>query len=133
MIDSKKAFANQKRVAKERGIEFKLTFEQWLEFWGDDLLRRGRGASDLQMQRFGDAGAYELGNIKKGHPRENARTAGVCKRTRNCLKRGADHEDSLDRLIDEESAEEDEEDEYAHLGYASSFDRQYSFAADKDR
>lgn len=133
MIDPKKAFRNQKRGAKDRGIEFRLTFEQWLEFWGDDLPRRGRGANDLQMQRFGDVGAYEIGNIKKGYPRENARTAGVCKRTRRCLKRAAEHQDALDQLIDCESADDVEEDEFAHLGFASSYDRQYSFAIDKDR
>lgn len=134
MLDLKKAFLNQKGNAVQRGIEFKLTFEEWLAFWGDDIDRRGRARHDLQMQRFGDRGAYELGNIKKGTPLENARTAGLCKQARNGLAKARQHQENLDRLMGEESADpESDEDDFSHLGYASSFDRQYSFAADKDR
>lgn len=75
---ARQRYAQQKRGAGQRGIEFKLTFEQWLEWWGEDLDRRGSGKESLQMQRFHDKGAYELGNIKKGYPRENSRTYQNC-------------------------------------------------------
>ena len=39
----------QKCGAKKRGIGWELSFEQWLEFWGEDIDRRGSGANDLQM------------------------------------------------------------------------------------
>jgi len=58
-------YQKQKASAKHRGIEFKLTFEEWLQFWGNDLEKRGRGLHDLVMSRKGDKGAYEIGNIEK--------------------------------------------------------------------
>ena len=61
----------QKHGAKYRGIEFKLTFEQWKDWWGEDMERRGNGKDDLVMARYNDEGAYELGNIKKITHAEN--------------------------------------------------------------
>jgi hypothetical protein len=78
-MDTKKArvaYQSQKSNAKRRGIGFLLTFEQWLEWWGDDLEKRGVGQFSLQMQRKADTGPYELGNIRKGTPRDNAKTMG---------------------------------------------------------
>jgi hypothetical protein len=71
---AKQAYRNQKYGAKRRGIEWQLTFEQWLEFWGDDLPERGRGRHNLSMQRPCDSGPYALGNIRKGTPKDNGRT-----------------------------------------------------------
>jgi hypothetical protein len=65
------AYTNQKNKATKRGIKFLLTFAEWLEWWGDDLYRRGRKRNDLQMCRFDDAGHYELGNIYKGTQSQN--------------------------------------------------------------
>ena len=73
-VTARKRFANQKAGAKVRGIEWKLSFEQWLDWWGDDLDKRGQRSWSLQMQRVADAGAYELGNIRKGTPKDNGRT-----------------------------------------------------------
>jgi hypothetical protein len=61
----KKAYTQQKGDAKKRGIEFKLTFEEWSNWWGKDFQNRGVGANKLVMGRHGDVGAYELSNIKK--------------------------------------------------------------------
>ena len=61
----KKAYGQQKGDAKKRGIEFKLTFEEWSNWWGNDFLNRGVGSNKLCMGRYGDTGAYELSNIKK--------------------------------------------------------------------
>jgi len=75
-------YVSQRNGAKSRGIEFKLTFEQWLEFWGDDLDKRGNRPWSLQMCRIGDKGCYELGNIYKGTARHNALLANQGQRHR---------------------------------------------------
>jgi len=68
-------YTSQKGHAKHRGIEFNLTFEEWMDWWGDDFDKRGRGKDDLVMARIGDTGPYELGNIKKITFSENRREA----------------------------------------------------------
>jgi len=70
-----KSYQAQKSGAIRRGIEWKLTFREWRDWWGDDIDKRGRGANQLQMQRFNDTGPYALGNIVKGTPAQNAATA----------------------------------------------------------
>jgi hypothetical protein len=52
-------------------VEFNLTFEEWVEWWGENFWRRGRKPGDLQMCRYGDEGAYELGNIYMATLEEN--------------------------------------------------------------
>lgn len=64
-------FASQKCLAKKRGIGWELTFDQWLEWWGKDINRRGNGHDMLQMLRYSEDEPYALGNIYKGTPREN--------------------------------------------------------------
>lgn len=59
----------QKADAKRRGIEFKLTFEQWKGWWITNLGHnwfelRGKGPQQYCMGRKGDLGAYEIGNIE---------------------------------------------------------------------
>ncbi len=76
-MDIKKArqrFDAQRRRAATRGIEWRFTFEQWLGWWGDDLDRRGPCRWQLGMQRLADRGAYEIGNVRKGRPADNAKT-----------------------------------------------------------
>ena len=65
------AFLGQRHTSKQRGVEFKLTFEEWVAWWGDDFEHRGRRHYQLQMCRYGDEGAYELGNIYKASQSEN--------------------------------------------------------------
>ena len=91
------AFSTQRSGAKSRGIEWKLSFEQWLAWWGSDLGQRGAHRGQLQMQRFHDKGAYELGNIKKGTPKENMKTSGNCRRSMTSLR---DHA-RLQKMLDE--------------------------------
>ena len=71
---ARSAYLSQKSNAARRGIEFHLTLEQWMEFWGDDLARRGPGRYELGMQRPCDSGPYAVGNIRKGTPKDNGRT-----------------------------------------------------------
>lgn len=65
------AWSVQKGQAKERGIEFKLTFEEFCDFWGDDFDKRGRGGEALQMCRYNDEGPYSVDNIYKATALEN--------------------------------------------------------------
>lgn len=130
-----RAYTSQKNSAATRGIEFKLTFEEWLAWWGDDIGRRGTSKHCLSMQRLGDKGAYELGNIKKGTPRKNMVTMGLVKRTDNGLSNAAEHQAAIDRMMFEESSEpepelSDDEQELSALGISSSYERRYTFAAD---
>lgn len=62
-------FHDQWKMAKKRGIQWSLTFEEWLEWWevnlGSDWMdKRGRGKDKFCMSRHGDKGAYSLDNIK---------------------------------------------------------------------
>jgi len=71
------AYYSQMSHAKARGIGWEITFQEWLDWWGEDLDRRGRGKDQLSMQRIRDRGPYKLGNIEKGYPRDNAHTRSV--------------------------------------------------------
>ena len=75
MTDPKRAYLNQKHNAKRRGIEWEFTYESWLAWWGGDLANRGCKAWNLQMQRIADAGPYAPSNVRKGHPKDNSKTA----------------------------------------------------------
>lgn len=85
--EAKHKFDVQRGNAKRRGIEWKFTFEQWLEWWGDDIDRRGVGPDDLQMQRYHDKGPYSPENVRKGVPKDNAKTRGSWVAFRNSTER----------------------------------------------
>lgn len=59
-------FITQKNNARMRGIEFLLTYDEWLKEWQDSgvLELRGRGRNQYCMARFGDKGPYAVGNVK---------------------------------------------------------------------
>lgn len=63
---NREAWRSQRSHAKSRGISFLLTFEQWFEIWlaSGHWLERGRGRGKYCMSRFGDAGAYEVDNVR---------------------------------------------------------------------
>ena len=56
-------YVASKMHAKQRGIEFKLSFDEWMWFWNGHWDKRGTFAKQLCMCRKGDKGAYEIGNI----------------------------------------------------------------------
>lgn len=101
----RKAFAVQKREAGNRGIGWELTFEQWLEWWGDDITRRGSRFNQLQMQRFGDEGPYAIGNIQKGHPKQNRKTHSAKLHNSRVEKAAKEHQARLDAMMWAPSAE----------------------------
>ena len=65
-------YTKQKYHAARRGIQFNLTYEEWIGFWGDDILNRGRGKGNLQMCRNLDQGSYQLDNIHKATCEQNS-------------------------------------------------------------
>ena len=67
----KTAYFSQRCQAKKRGIDWNFTFESWLDWWGDDILKRGRKQGELVMARTGDTGAYHPDNVRKATAEEN--------------------------------------------------------------
>jgi len=67
------AYINHKGSAKQRGIPFLLTFEEWLGIWTESgmLALRGPRSDQYVMARFGDAGPYAVGNVRICSTREN--------------------------------------------------------------
>ena len=54
----------QKQNARRRNISFDLTYEQWLEVWGDKITQRGVGKGKYCMARNNDAGPYSIDNVR---------------------------------------------------------------------
>lgn len=55
-------YLTQKHRAKNRGIKFVISFEDWWELWKPHWhLRKKAG---MVMCRIGDSGAYEVGNVR---------------------------------------------------------------------
>lgn len=70
------AWRNQRGYAAVRGIEFKFSFEEWVDWWetqlGSNWMRkRGNRRYKFVMARLGDKGCYEIGNVKCITQREN--------------------------------------------------------------
>jgi hypothetical protein len=61
----RKKYTSHKSSAKFRGIDFKLTFEEWFDIWqkSGHYHERGRGVGSYVMSRIQDKGAYEVGNV----------------------------------------------------------------------
>lgn len=60
-----RAYSSQVRNAWKRGIEWKFTLWSWWLIWSASGKwdQRGRGQGKYVMARYGDAGAYEPGNV----------------------------------------------------------------------
>ena len=69
------SYTRQKGRAKERGIPFLLTLEEWLSIWESSghLGERGVGKGQYVMARNGDKGPYAVGNVKIITTGDNAR------------------------------------------------------------
>lgn len=70
---------NHRMDARRRGISFELTFEGWLRIWVDSgrLAERGPHKGQYVMARFGDKGAYAVGNVRVALVQENHAEAWV--------------------------------------------------------
>lgn len=62
-FDPFKAYITQKSGARQRGIEWRFTFESWWLIWEDHFHLRGPGKDDLCMARKGDEGPYSPENV----------------------------------------------------------------------
>ena len=58
-------YACQKSKAKQRGIGFELTYDQWFDIWNKSgyLHLRGCAKGQYVMSRIKDEGPYAIGNI----------------------------------------------------------------------
>lgn len=57
-------FSVQKRKAKQRGIPWELTFEQWWSLWQDSGRWDERNQTGYVMCRTNDEGPYALDNVR---------------------------------------------------------------------
>jgi|ERR1035437_2882331 hypothetical protein len=66
-------FRFQKKDAAYRGIPFLFTYEEWVKIWTDSNHAHEKGCHRGQyvMARFGDKGAYEIGNVRIATTEEN--------------------------------------------------------------
>lgn len=62
---AEKKYRGQKSHSKTRGIDFNLSFDEWLNIWlkSGHWEQRGRGKGTYVMSRVGDTGPYEIGNV----------------------------------------------------------------------
>jgi hypothetical protein len=60
-----KKYTQHKSNAAQRGVPFLLTFEEWKAIWLESgkWEMRGKGSTKYCMCRYGDKGAYEIGNV----------------------------------------------------------------------
>ena len=65
-------YQSQRATARKRNIEWCFTYDEWVEWWGEDIDRRGPYANDLCMGRYGDTGPYHPDNCYKTTRRENS-------------------------------------------------------------
>lgn len=69
------AYQSHKFSAKDRGIEFLLTYDEWYKIWLDSghLSERGKRKGQYVMARYGDIGPYSVENVKIISFAENTR------------------------------------------------------------
>jgi len=72
-MNYKDQYGKQRNQAKYRGIEWQFDYETWLEWWGEDIIKRGRTADSLVMARYDDNGPYSPDNCKKITQSENSK------------------------------------------------------------
>lgn len=68
-------YYNAYTCAKQRGIEWHFTYESWIEWWGDDIVKRGPYKGQLVMARNNDIGPYHPDNVYKSTSSDNCSIA----------------------------------------------------------
>jgi hypothetical protein len=68
-------YYTQRRESIKRGIDFQFSFEDWIQWWGNDIVNRGRCKGQLVMARYKDQGPYHPDNVRKATCSENATEA----------------------------------------------------------
>jgi hypothetical protein len=72
-----KEYSAQKQNARRRGISFEFNYDTWIEWWGADIVNRGKGKDKLVMARNNDIGAYHPNNVVKMLNQENVRQGNI--------------------------------------------------------
>ena len=73
-------YHSARSCALERNIEWHFTFDTWIEWWGEDIFKRGSKRGQLVMARYGDVGPYHPDNVRKATKLENDREAHLGKK-----------------------------------------------------
>lgn len=77
--DPRAKYNAHKSTAKQRGIEFKLSFSEWWALWKPYYPMRGTKKGSYCMCRKLDSGHYEVGNVRidlvqsNGHEKKTAK------------------------------------------------------------
>ena len=79
-IQAGQLYYRAKARARSRGIEFRLTREQWVNIWVQALgpdwrKKRGQHRGQYSMTRFQDRGPYAIGNVEIKLSTENVAEA----------------------------------------------------------
>lgn len=71
------AFDTHRSNAHQRGIDFLLTYDEWLRIWKESghLAERGACTGGYVMARYGDIGPYAVGNVRIILHADNTREA----------------------------------------------------------
>jgi hypothetical protein len=65
-MNYKQKYLDQKYQARVRGIDWQFdSYEEWIQWWGDDITKRGKRKGNLVMARYGDVGPYHPDNVFK--------------------------------------------------------------------
>ena len=65
MLTLNQKYNMQKISAQNRNIEWRFTFDKWVEWWSSDIENRGCSKGQLVMARIGDLGSYSPENVIK--------------------------------------------------------------------
>ena len=74
---AKRRYNNQSWTARQRGIDFNFTFEEWYNWWLSNGVDKETAPAEythsnrLEMCRFNDQGPYEDGNVYCGTHKQN--------------------------------------------------------------
>ena len=65
MTTDLRKYQTHKSTAKIRGVDFNLTFAEWMAIWqqSGNFHLRGRGTGTYVMSRYNDTGPYAIGNV----------------------------------------------------------------------
>lgn len=66
-----KKYHDKKYSAIRAGIDWQLSYEEWLEVWGTLLYSRGKGRLDYHICRINEPGPYAAHNVYIGTPKDN--------------------------------------------------------------
>jgi len=91
----RRKYQEHKGHAKQRGVAFELTYDEWWEIWqkSGKYKRRGNRKGQFCMHRISDQGAYAVGNVYIGKVERNC--AGSAAKNLN----GTPHPDELARNL----------------------------------